>query len=201
MDQYEKFVGLAGKKVRRAPREKTELIFNLADNEQRERMIRRLETEISIFEDMLEAHEPLENPSRHLWRFLLKSRITPCSDLFDKISKTDTIQVFGRDLRLVFASLNLFDHVSFTLDQIFDETWQTAVKREEKIAQDLYVDFMQMFSGEIRQTTECKTPPHLVEEVGTEELVKSRLHIKWLSPAFSGDTVSCIISMVEIVNL
>jgi uncharacterized coiled-coil protein SlyX len=201
MDRYEKYVQLAGKKVRRAPPEKTRAIFRDADDAQKERMITRLESEISIFEDTLGAGEPLENGSRQLWRYLLKRRLVPCSDLFDKIGENDTIQVFGADLRLLFASLNFFDHVSFTLEQILAETWQSAVARDAHFVQQLVGDFGALFSSKTRHTIEAKTPPHLVEEVDTESLIKSTLHVKWMSPAYFNDEIECGIFVVGIDNL
>jgi hypothetical protein len=201
MDRYEKFVAQTGKKVRRAPPAETIALFQNADNALKERLFKRLETEVAIFEDMLEAREALDNSSRHLWRFLLKSKLTPCSDVFDKVSKTDTIQVYSSDHRLIFASLNFFDHVSFTLEQVLGETWQTAVKRDMAIVEDLYVQIMHVFSGKIRHTLKVTTPAHLVEEIGTECLIKSKLRVKWASPVFSGDIIPCIISVVEVVNI
>jgi hypothetical protein len=201
MDRYTAFVAQAGKFVRRAPPEKTEEIFHSADPAQRERMITRLETEISIFEDTLGAGEALENGSRQLWRYLLKRRLVPCSDMFDKISKDDTIQVYGTDLKLQFASLNFFDHVSFTLEQIFSETWQSAVTRDAKVSEGLYVEFTRLFSGEIRHSLNSNSPVHLIEEVDTESLLKSHLRVKWMSPVFLNDKVDSIISVVEVINI
>jgi hypothetical protein len=200
MDRYEFFVTQAGKKVRRAPLEKTKAIFLSADQTLKDRMIIRLESEISIFEDSLGAKEALDDSGCQLWRYLLKRKLVPCSDLFDKISKTDTIQVYGGDFRLLFASLNFFDYISFTLEQIFSETWQSAVVRDAKVIQQLGVDFTQIFSGEIRNTVEPSAPPHLIEEVETESLLKSDLHVKWMSPVFANDKVDCVISIVGIIN-
>jgi hypothetical protein len=201
MDRYEKFVVLAGKKVRRAPPEKTKAIFLTTDDAHRERMITRLESEISIFEDTLGAGEALEDPARQLWRYLLKRKLVPCSDLFDKITKSDTIQVFGGDLRLLFASLNFFDHISFTLEQIFAETWQSAVSRDQQFVQQLFIDFTAIFSGDIRHTLRPSTPSHLIAEIGTESLLKSDIHIKWMSPLFLNEKVDSIIAIVGITNL
>jgi hypothetical protein len=200
MDRYEYFVAQAGKKIRRAPPERTVAIFTSADQGLKERMIARLESEISIFEDTVVAREPLEDTGRQLWRYLIKRKLVPCSDLFDKISKTDTVQVYGNDFRLLFASLNFFDYISFTLEQIFSETWQNAVVRDPLIIQQLTVDFTQIFSGKIRNTVEPSAPPHLIEEVETESLLKSDLHVKWMSPVFANDKVDCIVSIVGIVN-
>jgi hypothetical protein len=200
MDRYEYFVAKAGTKIRRAPPEKTKAIFLSADQALKERMIGRLKSEISIFEDALGAGESLEDSGRQLWRYLIKRKLVPCSDLFDKISETDTVQVYGCDFRLLFASLNFFDYVSFTLEQIFSETWQSAVVRDPKVIQQLTADFTQIFSGEIRHTVEPSAPSHLIEEIETESLLKSDLHVKWMSPVFSNDKVDCIVSIVGITN-
>jgi hypothetical protein len=201
MNRYTDFVTLAGKHVRRAPPEKTEAIFREADEALQLRMIARLESEISIFEDMLGADETLENPARQLWRYFLKRKLVPCSDVLDKITSSDTVQVYGADLRLLFASLNFFDYISFTLEQIFSETWQSAVVRDPQYVQQLFADFTNIFSGEIRNTVKPATPAHLIEELETESLLKSDLIVKWMSPVFQNEKVDCIVAVVGITNL
>lgn len=147
MDQYAVFVEKAGKKARRTSPDVTRALFQSFDSAQKERVIERLQREIVILQETLEAGEPLANPSRQLWRYLAHTRQVPCSDIFDKITMTDTIQVFGADHRLHFVSLNFYDYVSFTLEQIFGETWHGATRRDAEIEQRLYEVFVKAFSG------------------------------------------------------
>jgi hypothetical protein len=200
LDRYTDFVAQAGKSVRRMPSEKLETLLLIMEAPQRERMIARLENEVSIFENMLSSGESLGNPGRQLWRYLLATKQVPCSDVFDKIKPTDTIQVYGVDHRLLFASLNFYDHVSFTLEQIFCETWHQAVRRDPKVAEQLYTVFMRVISGEVDHTIEGE-PPHLIEEIDTELLLKSDLRIKWISPAFSKENNSKLVSVVSVIEI
>jgi hypothetical protein len=187
MDQYAQFVAKAGKKVRRASPEESRALFEGFDSAHQERAIERLETEIAIFQETVEAGEALANPSRQVWRYLMKTRQVPCSDVFDKIRMTDTIQVYGSDHRLSFVSLNFYDYVSFTLDQIFAETWHSAVRRDAEIEQRLFEALIKAFSGESRQTVEVDVPRHLVEEVESESLLQSWLLVKYISPIYRDD--------------
>jgi hypothetical protein len=201
LDRYAAFVAQAGKTVRRASPDKLQSIILSLDDAQKSRMIARLETEISVFEEMVRAKEALANPDRQLWRYLLTTKQIPCSDLFDKIKQTDTIQVFGIDHRLLFTSLNFYDYVSFTLEQLLTETWHQAVKRDQHVTEELYRELMLILSGEIRHTVEGKVPSHLVEEVGTESLIKTYLRVKWMSPTFSNDKSSHQVAIISIVEL
>jgi len=181
--------------------EKLEALLQSMESPQKERMIARIENEISIFEHMIVAKEPLANPARQLWRYLLTTKQVPCSDILDKIKPTDTIQVFGVDHRLLFASLNFYDYVSFTLEQVFCETWHQAVRRDPKVTEQLYTDFTRVISGEVRQTIASEPPAHLIEEVDTELLLKSDLRVKWISPAFSKENNSKLMSIISVVEI
>jgi hypothetical protein len=200
LDRYSDFVAQAGKSVRRMSPEKLEALLQSLEPSRRDGMIARLENEVSIFENMLSAGESLENPARQLWRYLLTTKQVPCSDILDKINPTDTIQVYGVDHRLLFASLNFYDYVSFTLEQVFCETWHKAVRRERKVEETLYASFMRVISGEISHTIEGE-PPHLVEEIDTEMLLKSDLRVKWISPAFSKENNSKLVSIISVVEI
>jgi hypothetical protein len=200
LDRYTDFVTQAGKSVRRMSPAKLEALLRSLEPARLEGMIARLENEISIFEHMIVAKEPLANPARQLWRYLLATKQVPCSDLFDKIKPMDTIQVFGVDHRLLFASLNFYDHVSFTLEQVFCETWHQAVRRDRAVEETLYTLFMRIISGEIRHTMQGE-PPHLVEEVDTELLLKSDLRVRWISPAFSKENDSKLVSIISVVEI
>jgi len=201
LDRYSNFAAQAGKTVRRATPEKLQTTLLSMDDAQKDRMITRLETEIAVFEEMIRAGESLSNPGRQLWRYLLTTKQVPCSDLFDKIRQTDTIQVFGIDHRLLFASLNFYDYVSFTLEQVFTETWHRAVTRDQRVSEELYKELMMMISGEIRHTVEGKVPSHLVEEVDTELLIKSHLRVKWMSPTFSNEKNPHQMAVIAVVEL
>jgi len=200
LDRYSDFVAQAGKSVRRMSPEKLETLLQSLEPSRRDGMIARLENEISIFEHMIVAKEPLANPARQLWRYLLATKQVPCSDIFDKIRPMDTIQVFGVDHRLLFASLNFYDHISFTLEQVFCETWHQAVRRDRKVEETLYAAFMRVISGEVRHTIEGE-PPHLVEEVDTEMMLKSDLRVKWISPAFLKENNSKLVSIISVVEI
>jgi len=200
LDRYEHFIKLAGKSVRRATPDKTRALFQSFVATEKVNVLKRLETEISIFEETVGASEALANPSRQLWRYLAKAKLIPCSDIFDKISDRDTIQVFNCHHRIDFVSLNFFDHVSFTLEQTFGEPWHTAVRRDAKVEQLLYEQFVRVFSGEIRKTTTVDNPWHCIEEVDTELNIKSQLHVKHLSPVYSQERLECVIAVVELLK-
>ncbi len=153
-----------------------------------------------MFEEAAAAAEPLNEPTRLMWRYFSKNGGTRCSDIFDKISNTDVVEVFNSEQQLCFVNFNFFEHVSFTLEQIFYMTWHHATKRDPAIQQRLLETSRRILAGEIRQTFDPGIPGHLVEEVDTQLLLKYQIHMKWASPVFTESKNSGFIVVLEVRN-
>jgi hypothetical protein len=196
LDRYTEFSRRAGKHVRRSEPEKGRKMFLALPENQRELLLARLEKEIQIFEAATAAEEPLANPSRQLWRYLSMNGLTPCSDFFGKLSETDTIHVYSLDQLLVFVSLNFFDHVSYTLEQIFCQIWHQATRRDPAITEQLSVEVGRLIRSDAPRTFDPRNPWHLVEELDTELSFKYLLRVKWISPLFSDRKLAGFVAVV-----
>jgi hypothetical protein len=196
LNRYDYFLKQGGRSVRRAqPEELVRLLAALAPPA-KIKILTRLETEISIFENMLEQGETTRNSSRQLWRFLAKSKLTPCSDVFDKVGPTDMLQVFNLDHTLLFMCTNFFDHVSFTLEQVFFKSWNQATHREKKHVELLQNAVGLITAGKIKNTFDPKNEWHEVQEVGSELLLKYQLRVKWISPVYTNGVLSHFLAIV-----
>tara|TARA_B100001248_G_scaffold262037_1_gene255712 strand:- start:35 stop:535 length:501 start_codon:yes stop_codon:yes gene_type:complete len=65
----------------------------------------------------------------HDWQLL--------ADIRDKISNTDVIQIYNRDIKSIFRSLNYFDHSTYSLFEIFTHDYWQLYDRDNSILQEL----------------------------------------------------------------
>lgn len=198
LDRYAEIAAIAGMKAQRSKPEQARKMFLDLPDLSKQRLMNRLMTDVSIFEEAQAAEESLKDGRLLLWRYFKKNKITPLPDLFDKISETDLIQVYSPEQYFLFASLNFFDHLSCTLEQIFYGKWNQMTRREPQIIRQIVNAYGQILSGEIRKTVDIGNPWHLVEEVGTEMLLKFWLRIKWISPAYAGQELANIIVIAAV---
>jgi hypothetical protein len=184
LDQYADFLHLAGKKIWRATPELTTALFFRLSPARRSLLVERLERDIQLFRELMEAGEKLTDSPKFLWRYFRQSGSTPCSDIFDKISETDVVEIYNLEQVHVFQNLNFFDWISVTLEEILCVPWYEVSTRDLKIAARLYELAGQMLSGQIRQTIVPDNPWHLVEEVSSVLRLKFDLQVKFISPVF-----------------
>jgi len=199
--RYQEMLEKSGKTVRRSKRPQTEQMFADMDVSRQNYLRERLTSEIAIMQELATARESATDSTRQLWRFLKLNNLTPCSDLFDKVHENDMIQVYSPEQLLLFASTNLYDYVSFTMEQLYTQTWYESTKRDPEIEQLLAKAAMKLFSGEIKETVSPGAPVHQIEEVNTEKQIKSQMNIKWISPVYSGHRVVAMCAVVECVTL
>lgn len=201
LDRYAEIARKAGKTVRRsAPREGERLFHSMTD-ERRKLLLSRLETEISVYEEILAAGEEILDSPRFLWRFFVKCGYVPCSDIFGKIGDTDVVEVIGMDQVHIHQNLNFFDWVSVTLDQVFCMTWNEMSTRDLSVEKLIYDTVVQMMSGASRTTMDPGVPWHEVKEIDTEMMLKFDLRLKWISPVYLKQKLVCLIGISECRNL
>jgi hypothetical protein len=201
LDRYAGFVAMAGKKTYRSSSDESHRLFQALDETRRTRVIERLQSDISVYEEMIAAKEELTNSKRILWRFLSRAGITPCSDIFDKIGDTDIVEVYGPNHIHLSQNFNFFDWISVTLDRIFCEAWHETTRRDPIVAKTAYETISRIMTGEFRNTFDPQIPWHWLEELDSELLFKFQIHIKWASPIFYNRQVTGFILVNECRDL
>lgn len=197
LDRYAEVLAANGKKHYRSPLEAARKLFLARDPAHRRISIERLRTDLALFDELRAAGESPGDTVRFLWRFLARSRLAPTGDLFDKIVDTDVINVYGPDQTMVFQSLNFFDWVSVTLEQVFCEAWHVLSRRDPAIAQQIYEAGVQLFSGGIRETWNPGLPWHLIEEVESELQLSFDLRLKYLAPLYQAGQIAGAVAVNE----
>ena len=130
-----------------------------------------------------------ESP-RLLWRYLVKIGGAPCSDIFDKISETDVVEVFSLCQQLCYVNFKFFERDEFHPEQVFTLTWHNATTRDPVVLRKMKEYAGKMLSGEQNSTFDPGLGWHKVKEVGSELQVTTEMLIKWVSPIFSNHKIS-----------
>jgi hypothetical protein len=170
-------------------------------DEQRKRMIGRLEKDVALFEEIVAATEQLTDSRRVLWRYLARSGYRPCSDIFDKISDTDVVEIYSREQIHLCQNLNFYDWISITLERVLCETWFEATWRDPEFERQLHDLVFRFLSTDVRETIDPKIDWHGVKELESEMLYQFQIRIKWMSPIFVGREVVGFILINECRDL
>lgn len=167
-------------------------IFSKLSEEEKKSAIEMVSTVLSVFEEVRAEGGKLRDDARLVWRALSKLGWTPCSDVFSLMRDGDIICFHDLRQRLVFQNLNFFDWVSYTLEDLYGGLWYVLSKRNEKTAESLYEAVMKAFQTD--RTFEPDVEEHLMEEVGTEGLLKFMIRVQYMSPLKSnGQTTGLLL--------
>jgi hypothetical protein len=165
-------------------------VFSILSAERKRATIGHILSALEVFEATLAEGTSLRNGRRLMWRAVAQMGFMPQSDAFDKLTETDVITIYSNENVLLFQSLNFFDFVSMTLEQLYSNPWSQCSRREAWAVQKLVQVATSLFSGQIGKTFDPEIPEHYCEEVGTEEMLKFYIHIRLISPLWRGRQVS-----------
>lgn len=192
-DQYAAFVSSSGRRIFRSNHDETLNLISSLSEDRKSRLINRLKDDVSILSAAAAAKEDLGNSKQLLWRYFQKSKLTPCSDLFDQIAADDVIEIYSTDQVHMWQNLNFFNWCSITLETLYTEAWYNFSKRDIEYSKQLALLGAKIFSGEFKTTIPSRVPWHLVEEVNTEMMLKFELEIKVMSPVFQNGSIAGIV--------
>jgi hypothetical protein len=117
-----------------------------------------------------------------LWRFFGKMRMTPESDVMDRIEDEDIIEVYDMHGDQIFRNLHYFSVVSLSVEDLVCMNWKRDFKRSAKVTLELVELLFRFATGRFSKTFDCaKIPVHIVEE----QLAKRHrieLTLKLISP-------------------
>lgn len=129
-----------------------------------------------------------------LWRFVRRVGYTPTSDIFDLITDQDYIEVYDNEGLQIYRSLNYFDLVSFTIEDLVTLNWKTDFKRDRTVLLHLLEVTLRLATGTLHKTYSCaKVPTHNVQEMLGQKYLHE-LGLKYISPLRSGGKVVAFIA-------
>ncbi len=127
-----------------------------------------------------------------IWRTLNKMGLTPTSDIFDRIEKEDTVEVYEPDGIPSFKNLVFFRFISMTIEEIFSLPWyQQMTASPQLVAYFLEMATRLKLVG-FKQTFAPRFNDYSFYEKRGE---KRHIHInlKWISPVMGADGTQALL--------
>jgi len=162
-------------------------LFSKLTHDQKNKAILEISSALEIFEEMKAEGQNLSDSPKLIWRGLKKLGWTPRADIFDKIGEDVVIIYSAAEQKQIFQNLRFFDFTSFTLEDIYASPWYEYSKREPWAEQKLQETGIAILTGAKTGTFDPGVGEHLIEEVGTEELLKTWIEVKHVSPLTQGE--------------
>jgi hypothetical protein len=138
-----------------------------------------LKTVVGIHEETLAAGDDAIDSARLVWRALSKFSVVPAADTFARLTKDDVVLIYNEKQSVMFWNLQFFKYSSFTVEQVFCGKWWMFTKRDEAIFKNLSELVRKICTGEINGIFDPGIPGHMVEELQTEEKLKTWHEIPW----------------------
>jgi hypothetical protein len=141
---------------------------------------------LQIFEEILSEQRAsggaLSDHRALTWKFLKRMGLTPTSDIFDRLSDEDCLEIYNMEGDQIFRNLNVFDVVSFSIEDLVSLNWKRIFKRNQKVKLRLLDLVWRFATGHFPATYDCsRIPIHVVEEQAGRH-GKIELNMKWISP-------------------
>lgn len=157
-------------------------VFASLPADQKQKVLFHLREILAVIDEMTAAGENPSETGRFLWRSLSRMKLTPASDIFDRMTNQDAVVVYDLEHRQIFRSLSYYASVSATLEEIVSLPWWEI----HSYPQDLMAQFQTLpdaiRAGHIPQTIPAEVPPYRVTENVGSGRITTEVTMKWFSP-------------------
>jgi hypothetical protein len=182
-------------------------IFSNYETKLQDQIIHGIVADLEIFESMRNEGHSLKDTPKLVWRYMHKLGLVPQSDIFDKITDNDIVEVYlvsDGAQRQVFRNLKFLECVSFTIDQIFGSDWRVTTTRDEKAAGKIFEIAIAIMTEKITNTlaVDSLIERHIVQEVDSPELFTISIQMKYMSPVKQNGKVAgaFVINHSEVID-
>jgi hypothetical protein len=125
------------------------------------------------------------------WKMIRFLGVSPTSDVLGLIEQDDMVEIYSAENILLFASLNFFEEVSYSLEDIYCRSWMDLFWRAAEPANALAEYARKIISGEVRETLPIATEPHYVEETKTGPEARAWiLRNKYFAPIYEKNVIA-----------
>lgn len=168
--------------------------FSKLKEEQKQSTNHHLEFYCQLCEDHMSEGKSLQDCTTFVWRALKSLDLTPRSDLFNHFDNSSVIEIYSNENVQLFRNLNFFQYCSYTLEELHAKEWFWLFERDTMITAKLFAYAQKIFLGEINSNFVPEIPPHVVQELKSQEKLKMECNIKIAGPLFrNGQPVALII--------
>lgn len=155
--------------------------FSKLTNDKKLQALKSLQYQLEFFKAAKsEGSHP--NCRQLLWRMLTKIGYVPQSDIFDKITDEDNVEIYNvLDSTSLFKNLKFFEFVSMTMEEIYTLPWTEQWLHSPKVKLMFLEIQARTKLSECRETFSPIINHYTVSEKVSEKR-KLSINMKWISP-------------------
>jgi hypothetical protein len=171
--------------------------FKALDAEKKRAALRHLEFYNSLCLDHQMQQQALRDSQKFTWRALSKFGFTPPSDLLNKISREDVVEIYSEDHIQLFRNFEFFEVCSYTLEELFCIEWWNLFVRPPEINGQLLNMAHQLLAGKAPKGFQGGVPVHVLTEASSESRFAIHFDMQYLMPLYRNKRVEALISIVK----
>jgi hypothetical protein len=196
---FSAFVEKAG--VRIKPLASPELpFFSALDSSRKRAVIEELQSMIAVFQSMEEEGLSLRDTPKLTWRAVRQLRMTPCPDIFDKMTADDVVVIYSPQNKVLFYNMRFLELHTFSIEELHCSEWYRLSTRPEWAHDAILALAGPLYAGEIPGTIDPYLPWHVVEEISSGGSNRLTLKLKYLSPVTKDNQVAGVIGVQEMAH-
>ena len=119
--------------------------------------------------------------SKKIWSALVNHSLVRGPEIFERFTDEDVVIIYQANQTIIFWNLQFFRFTNLTVEQIFFSAWHTVTKRDPEIQKKLYQMAVDVINGKITGTFIPDVPGHEVEELHTENPMRTWMELSWVS--------------------
>lgn len=171
-------------------------LFSQLPSKVQSQVIEHLTSKVDCLELAETEGKQFRSNKQMLWHTLVAMGLTPCSDVFDKITDEDVIEIhsLGNDILQIYHSFSFYDKTSYTLEELCSIDWQELYITDDMTTVNLLNMASKVSSGEYGETFDPDFPNYIVQEKNSALGYKIEIEYKFGSPLFdkAGTPVACL---------
>ncbi|RYZ71389.1 MAG: hypothetical protein EOP09_04715 [Proteobacteria bacterium] len=172
-------------------------LFRALSLERKTRLLSHLQSYNTLcVEHQIDRHS-LRDSKTFTWRAMMKFGLTPDSELMDKITNEDVVEIYSEDHTQLFRNFEFFGISSYTLEQLFCLEWWSLFERDDAHSVQILSLVNQMFAGRAPLGFSRVVPAHIVTEKCSEGRFRVNYEMQHFAPLYRNKRVEAIISIVR----
>ncbi|WP_413291110.1 hypothetical protein [Bdellovibrio sp. HCB337] len=156
-------------------------------------VIDHLEVYYNLCAEHLSEGQALRDSKRFTWRALVKMGLAPFSDLLNRITEGDIVEIYGCDNTQLFRNLEFFDVCSYSIEELFCVEWYRLFQRDNKISDLIGQKVKELLDYKHPEGLEGPFPEHIVTEIFSDEKYQSKVFMKVVAPLYQNKRIAAFI--------
>lgn len=167
--------------------------FSVLSTAKKIEVINHLEVYYNLCAEHLGEGQALRDSKRFTWRALVKMNLTPLSDLLNRITAGDIVEIYSCDNIQLFRNLEFFDVCSYSLEELFCVEWYRLFRRDQQITDLLGQKVQELLEYKYPEGIVGPLPEHIVTETFSDEKFQSNFFMKVLAPLYQNKRIAAFI--------